>query len=233
MKLRVFTLRLDPATGCFDDRAVADFFVAHDALSVSEHFFTFDGAPTLALVVRYRDAPAVSLPSRRDAPRSGRASPAARHCGRGLEPLRGPAEVAQRAGEARRPAYVLFTNAQLGAIASSRPDTRAALQTIDGVGEARVRDYADAVLALVAATPSGAQATDRVATDDAGCGAAGDAQDAGRAGPSVCARLACGAEPSRLTCRGWNPLPLSLPAGMEECTQFSPSDSLSPVQTIL
>ncbi len=158
MKVRVFTLRLDPSTGRFGDAEVADFFASHDALTVSEHFFTFDGTPTLALVVRYRDAPSVPVAARRDAPRSGGGPPPLTIA----EPDRGLFEALrkwrnERAKRDGRPAYVLFTNAQLGAIASSRPDTRAALQNIDGVGDARVRDYADEVLALVAATPPGAE----------------------------------------------------------------------------
>ena len=66
-----------------------------------------------------------------------------------------------------RPAYVLFTNAQLAEIALQRPATRAALKALDGVGEARVRHYADEVLGLVAAAAPPEVPDDSDTTDGA------------------------------------------------------------------
>ena len=76
MKVRVFTLRLDPTTGTFDDSELAAFCDTHRVLSLTESFFIFDGTPTLALVVRYqptatRVAPKTPLPPSR---RLGRGS---------------------------------------------------------------------------------------------------------------------------------------------------------------
>jgi len=39
------TVRLDPATGLFDDAALAELQDAHEVLSVSEHEFTYAGVP--------------------------------------------------------------------------------------------------------------------------------------------------------------------------------------------
>lgn len=75
MKVRVLTLRLDPETGFFDDGPIDALFAAHDALAVSEHFFVHEGAPTLALVVRDREVPAVPVAVRRDEARSGGSAP--------------------------------------------------------------------------------------------------------------------------------------------------------------
>jgi DNA helicase-2/ATP-dependent DNA helicase PcrA len=47
------------------------------------------------------------------------------------------------------PAYVVFNNATLAAIASARPRTRRALLALPGVGPVKVERYGDAVLALV------------------------------------------------------------------------------------
>ena len=55
----------------------------------------------------------------------------------------------ERAKRDGRPPYVLFTNSQLVSIARTRPDTKAGLEAIPGVGEARIRDYADDLLALL------------------------------------------------------------------------------------
>ena len=64
MKVRVFTLTLDPETGAFDDTAVVEFLEGRDAIALSEHLFTYGGAPTLALVIQYRDAPLTPVPRR-------------------------------------------------------------------------------------------------------------------------------------------------------------------------
>lgn len=47
------------------------------------------------------------------------------------------------------PAYTLFTNEQLAAIVKKRVLTKAALKTIEGVGDARIDKYADAFLSVL------------------------------------------------------------------------------------
>ena len=48
------------------------------------------------------------------------------------------------------PAYVVFTDATLTAIAEHRPADRAALVGIPGIGARKLERYGDAVLALIA-----------------------------------------------------------------------------------
>jgi DNA helicase-2/ATP-dependent DNA helicase PcrA len=55
-----------------------------------------------------------------------------------------------RAAEEKVPAYVVFTDLTLQAIAEVRPNDAAALLRINGVGPAKIDKYADDVLALVA-----------------------------------------------------------------------------------
>ena len=55
----------------------------------------------------------------------------------------------ERAKRDGRPRYVLFTNSQIARIVRSRPDTRAALEAGPGVGDARIRDHADDLVALL------------------------------------------------------------------------------------
>ena len=52
MRLKVFTLRLDPATGRFDDRDVAVFQSERDVLDVSDFQIVYDGQPVWGLLVR-------------------------------------------------------------------------------------------------------------------------------------------------------------------------------------
>jgi DNA helicase-2/ATP-dependent DNA helicase PcrA len=55
----------------------------------------------------------------------------------------------EQAGEAKVPAYVVFTDATLQAIAETKPADPVALATVPGVGPAKLERYADQVLALV------------------------------------------------------------------------------------
>ncbi len=147
MKLKTFTLQLDTETGTFDDAALVAFLADRDAVAVDEHFFVHDGLPRWALLVHYREG------IRRDS--GGRASdqrPDWRDDLSAEEAAVFSALRSWRNNRARRdgrPAFVLFTNRQLAAIAKLQPKTLAELATVDGVGEARVRDYGESVLAVV------------------------------------------------------------------------------------
>jgi superfamily II DNA helicase RecQ len=50
------------------------------------------------------------------------------------------------------PAYVVFHDATLAAIADEAPSSRAALATVSGVGPAKLERYGDEVLSIVAAS---------------------------------------------------------------------------------
>ena len=158
----MLTVRLDPATGLFDDGALAELQETHEVVSVSEHAFVYADVPTLGLVVRCRERSERPSTRRRPARAPGHRPPPAeaappedRALFEALRQWRN--ERARRDG---RPAYVLFTNAQLMAVAAERPSTRAALQAIEGVGEARVRDYADELLAVVESVPANSELAD-------------------------------------------------------------------------
>jgi DNA helicase-2/ATP-dependent DNA helicase PcrA len=56
----------------------------------------------------------------------------------------------ERATAAGKPAFTVFTDATLTAIAEHRPTTREGLLAISGVGPAKFREYGDEVLALCA-----------------------------------------------------------------------------------
>ena len=64
MKLKIFTLRLSPSNGTFDDKELVDFQLGKEVLEVSEHFLVHEKAPTLILVLSYRDLPDGARPAR-------------------------------------------------------------------------------------------------------------------------------------------------------------------------
>jgi superfamily II DNA helicase RecQ len=49
------------------------------------------------------------------------------------------------------PVYVVLTNEQLAQIVQKKTNTKAGLKEIEGVGDARVEKYGDAILKLLAA----------------------------------------------------------------------------------
>ncbi len=57
MKLKIFTLRLNPATGLFDEGELTGFQLCKDVIDVSEHSLVHEKTPTLLLVLRYRELP--------------------------------------------------------------------------------------------------------------------------------------------------------------------------------
>jgi len=59
----------------------------------------------------------------------------------------------ERARQQDQPAFVVFTDATLTAIAEARPRTVAELVAIPGIGHAKLDRYGEDVLALVTATP--------------------------------------------------------------------------------
>jgi DNA helicase-2/ATP-dependent DNA helicase PcrA len=61
----------------------------------------------------------------------------------------------ETAGEAKVPAYVVFTDATLTAIAETRPGSLGELAGIAGVGATKLERYGPAVLALLSGAPEG------------------------------------------------------------------------------
>lgn len=154
MTVRVITVRFDLAAGVFDDTALVEHLDGRRLVSMSEQAWVVDGVPTMAFVVR-SEAEAVAGQRARPASASGQRPEDALPEGvrRLFEALRTWRNA--RAKKDGRPAYVLFTNAQLAEIATRRPSTKEELHAIEGIGDARVRDYAGPVLQLIETLPAG------------------------------------------------------------------------------
>lgn len=150
MKLKVFTLRMDPATGAFDDRELVDFQAEREVLDASEHLVVRDGVPVLALVVRWRDAPS---DGRADYPRKdwrAELDPTGQKAYDALRDWR--SRVSKRDG---LPPYLIFTNRELAEVATRRPTSLKALQEVQGVGESKAGRWGEEVLAVLAAIGEG------------------------------------------------------------------------------
>ena len=122
MPVRVFTVPFDPGQGRFDDDAMVEALEGCRVLSLSDHAFTIDGTPVLALTVRFEPPPPPpGTASKPAAPRNRPQDALADVDQQLFEALRSWRNA--RAKKDGRPAYVLFTNAQLVEIATRRPAT--------------------------------------------------------------------------------------------------------------
>ena len=113
MAVRVFTVSFDPTQGRFDDDAMVSALEGCRVLSLSDHAFTVDGTPVLALTVRFEPPP--PLPGTATGPSVARSRPQdalADVDKQRFEALRTWRNT--RAKTDGRPADVLFTNASLG-----------------------------------------------------------------------------------------------------------------------
>ncbi len=147
MKLRVFTLRMNPATALFDDKELADFQLDKDVLEISEHFLIHEKTPTLVLILRYRELPAGERSSTEAVRKDWRAELDAQGQ-RIYDELR-----SWRGRKAKRegmPPYLILNNRELAELAMKRPSSLTQLREISGIGEAKAGRWGEEILAVLA-----------------------------------------------------------------------------------
>ena len=165
--MKVKALTLPWREDSFDTEALDRFVAGHDVLAVSEHFFMIDGLPSWALLLTYRPlSPSFAhAHAHAHAGQPGLAGPmgpmgpSSADAGLVIGPDERPRFEALRRWRADRarqdgkPAYVIFTNNQLLAIARRAPTTLAALGEVPGVGDGKLEAFGAEVVALLAAIP--------------------------------------------------------------------------------
>ena len=156
MQVRVVTLRFDPVLEAFDDSPLQELLKGREVFTIRDHFFVRKGVPYLTVVVTCGLKPPVEQPQ-----------PSEKGKGR-EESWRTLVSAADlplfntlrewRAERARRegiPPYIIFTNKQLAAMIRLRPGSLSALGTIDGIGKAKLQNYGQELLALLARPRAG------------------------------------------------------------------------------
>jgi len=152
MKVKALTLHWRGIDG-FDTAALDTFVAEHDIVAVSDHWFMHEGEPAWAILLTHRPAPRVaSFPKPSDVSAQARTELTSEERFR-YEALRKWRN--ERARTEGKPPYVYFTNNQMLAIACDNPTTKTALGTVYGVGDAKLEAYGEAIVALLAAIPSG------------------------------------------------------------------------------
>ena len=151
MQIRVLTLRFDPLLEAFDDRPLQELLKGREVFSVRDHFFLRNGEPYLAVVVTCGLTPPV------ERPRTSEKGKGREESWRALVPAEElplfNALREWRAERARRegvPPYILFTNRQLAAMVRLRPGSLSALGAVEGIGKAKLQNYGQELLALLA-----------------------------------------------------------------------------------
>jgi hypothetical protein len=150
MKLKILTLRLNPATGLFEEGELANFQSGKDVIDVSEHFLVHEKTPTLLLVLRYRELP--------DGGGGARQAPdAARKDWRAELDVEGQRIYDEfrlwRGRKAKRdglPPYLILNNRELAELAMKRPTGISQLREIEGIGESKSKRWGEEMLALLA-----------------------------------------------------------------------------------
>ena len=149
MKLKIFTLRLNPATGIFDEGELAGFQLGKDVIEISEHFLVHEKTPTLLLVLRYRDIPDNGGGARQP-PEAARKDWRAELDAQGqrtYDELR--LWRSRKAKHDGLPPYLILNNRELAELVMKHPANITQLREIEGIGEAKAKRWGEEMLALL------------------------------------------------------------------------------------
>ena len=174
MRIHFVTLRYSPQDAAFDDAPLRAALGDARIVSLREYFFVTQDLPHLLCVVTCeatvspasRRAGSPAIPCAPDASKGTAADPTPRPCPR--DDLNADGQVvydrlrrwrAQTAKQEGVPPYVVLTNRQLSGIVQAKPESKAALGRVEGVGDKKVERYGAALLAMLAPAEATAEAT--------------------------------------------------------------------------
>lgn len=148
MLIKILCLSFNSVTGKFDDNELVNFTKDNDIVSVSEYFFTKNDTPYITLVIKYS-------PSDKDCHSKDKNH---EQYDTSWKELLSEADMGLfnilrdwRGKTSRKyglPPYILFTNKQLAMIVKTRPQSKAELLKIDGIGNAKVDKYGEEILSI-------------------------------------------------------------------------------------
>ena len=145
MKLKVFTFRFSESVDGFDDKPMQEFIADKEVIEFTEHFFIHEKTPYLTVIVSYRE----TSPDERK--KGFRQDPVLELDDREKEVYN--ALRTWRAARAKQdgiPPYMIVNNKQLAKMVTSRVKTKSDLARIKGIGEAKVKQYGEEILKILA-----------------------------------------------------------------------------------
>jgi superfamily II DNA helicase RecQ len=184
MRARLLTLRFSPTLGRFDDAELIALQRRVSFEEVREHLVVVGGETMLLCLVSWREQvaanqpePTASSPAATEPPA---AAPSSSGPSRPVPDLRAELDAEQRArfDQIRRwrsqkahdegaPPYVILTNRQLVELVRQRPETKAGLLRIDGLGDKKVARYGGELLSLLRIDAGTAEPVAAAATEGA------------------------------------------------------------------
>jgi len=151
MRIKVFTLKINEASGDFDDESMQEFLADKEVVDCENHFFIHERTPYLALIISYRDVATDERKKKTMSARSERKDPR-----EDLDDTEKKVFDALRLWRATRsrqngvPPYIVASNSQLAKFVKLRADTKAALMKADGFGEVKAEQYGQEIIKIIA-----------------------------------------------------------------------------------
>lgn len=149
MLIKIFCLPFDSVQSSFKETEVRDFFKDKQVVSVNDYFFTRNDIPYLTLVFKYLSQPpdetarVASTSSKKNESWKNLLSESDMGLFQLLRDWR-----SQKCRKEGVPPYVLFNNTQLAEIVKLRPQSHSDLSKVEGIGDAKIKKYADEILAI-------------------------------------------------------------------------------------
>lgn len=151
MKLKIFTFRFSPQVDGFDDGPMTEFIADKEVIDVTEHFFVHEKTPYFMVLISYREISDYERKNRIRGP-----DPRAE-----LDPEEVKTYDALRTWRASRakqegiPPYMIANNKQVAGIVKLKPESKTALASIKGLGEAKIQQYGDEIMKILESRQSG------------------------------------------------------------------------------
>lgn len=146
MKIKTFTLRLDPESGVFDDAELCEFQQKYIISSAQEHMLTYHGEPLWVFSLRYEE------PQRYPAKRGRKTRKDLRaelnldeqRCFDLLDSWR-----EQKSRQEGKPPFIYLSNQQLFDLVKRRPKSLVDLSNIRGLGPSKIKDFGLRILEIL------------------------------------------------------------------------------------
>lgn len=142
MKIKIITIPFKNDIDGFDSEIIEEFLLNKEVKDIKSHFFATD-KPYWTFVIQYE--PIVQNSSQSHKQKSIKLNKVDQKLFEGLRSWRN--ELAEQEGF---PPYVISSNNQLKEIAKTKPNSKAKLKTIQGIGSKKVKEYGDNILKIVA-----------------------------------------------------------------------------------
>lgn len=157
MLIKTITLPFNSMAGEFDDGIIREFVKDKEIISISNYHFVRNEIPYLTFVLTYY--PYRPEASNSDTAKSDPSRKSLNDTDYGLFNLLRDWRN-DTAKKKAKPPYVIFRNEVLTEIVQRRPQSKAELLKINGIGTAKAAEYGDALLKIIGVEPPSSDVTE-------------------------------------------------------------------------